>query len=389
MTRLRVAFVLGTASGGTARHVAMLADGCRRSGLEVRAFGPAATRHLFPESAGIFFRPVEISGRLRPGHDAVAVSRLRGLLRRPRPDVVHAHGMRAGAIAALALLPAAAAGHAPPLVVTVHNASPGGRMASLIYRLLEAIVARRSAVLLCASRDLAARMRAHGARRVELAVVPARRIAAAEPAAIGKARAEIGVTGEPIVLAPARLVRQKGLDVLLAALSSWPARGGPPFLVIAGEGPMRGDLVRQADAANLPVIFLSQRDDIGALLAVADVVAVPSRWEGQPLIVQETLLAGRPLVASRVGGIPDLTGEEAAVLVPPEDPGALAAALAAVLGDRNVAARLGAAALARGAALPSEPDAVDAVLAVYGRLAASSCADPGQHARDARPGEIS
>jgi glycosyltransferase involved in cell wall biosynthesis len=95
---------------------------------------------------------------------------------------------------------------------------------------------------------------------------------------------------------------------------------------------------------------------------------VPSRWEGQPLIVQEALRAGRPLVASRVGGIPDLTGEDAALLVPPDDPGQLASAVLALLDDHALARALGAAARARASALPSESDAVDAALAVYGRL---------------------
>ena len=98
-------------------------------------------------------------------------------------------------------------------------------------------------------------------------------------------------------------------------------------------------------------------------------VVVPSRWEGQPLIVQEVLRAGRPLVASRTGGIPDLTGEDAAVLVPPGDAPALAAAVLAVLDDPGLAARLSRAARARAAALPGEAAAVDAALALYQRVA--------------------
>ena len=81
--------------------------------------------------------------------------------------------------------------------------------------------------------------------------------------------------------------------------------------------------------------------------------------------MQEALRAGRPLVASRTGGIPDLTGEDAAVLVPPGDAAALAAAVLAVLDDPGLAARLGEAARARAAALPGEAAAVDAALALY------------------------
>jgi glycosyltransferase involved in cell wall biosynthesis len=129
-------------------------------------------------------------------------------------------------------------------------------------------------------------------------------------------------------------------------------------------------LAGRAREAGTDVRFLGLRTDIPALLAAADVVAVPSRWEGQPLIVQEALRAGRPLVASLVGGLPALTGEDAALLVPAEDPGQLASALRSVLDDRELSRRLEAAATARARALPSPSDAVDAAVAVYTRLTA-------------------
>jgi glycosyltransferase involved in cell wall biosynthesis len=120
------------------------------------------------------------------------------------------------------------------------------------------------------------------------------------------------------------------------------------------------------------VRFLGQRRDVAALLAAADVVVVPSLWEGQPLIVQEALRAGRPIVATRAGGIPDLTGEDAALLVRPGDPAELAAAVRRVLTDRALARRLTAAALERARSLPSENDAVEAALAVYRHLASAA-----------------
>jgi glycosyltransferase involved in cell wall biosynthesis len=92
---------------------------------------------------------------------------------------------------------------------------------------------------------------------------------------------------------------------------------------------------------------------------------LPSRWEGQPLVLQEALRAGTPVVATRVGGIPGLAGEEAALLVPPQDPRALAAAVRSVLTDAPLAARLRAAAGRRAAALPSQDGAVAAALDAY------------------------
>jgi glycosyltransferase involved in cell wall biosynthesis len=380
MSPARVAYVIatvGTTAGGTGRHVAMLAEGSAARGLAVSVLGPAAARGLFPAAD---FAPVEIAERPHPARDAAAVLRLRRLLRRAAPDVVHAHGLRAGAAAALALtrLPggrssggrrlSGAAPRRPALLVTVHNAPPSAAAARAVYLALERLTARRADAVLCVSPDLADRMRRAGARDVALAVVAAPPPAPPSAEAIEKARADIGAAGRPVVLAAGRCAPQKGFDVLLEAVIAMPARDPAPLLVIAGEGPAAGSLATRAREAGTEVRFLGPRRDVPALLAAADVVAVPSRWEGQPLIVQEALHAGRPIVACRVGGVPALTGDEGALLVPPEAPARLAAALRAVLDDPELAARLRAAATARAATLPVPPDAVEAAVAVYAKL---------------------
>ena len=172
------------------------------------------------------------------------------------------------------------------------------------------------------------------------------------------------------MLAVARLAPQKGLDVLIDAAARWRDRDPQPRTVIAGDGPLSGDLHARARQAGADVVFLGARDDVPALLAAADVVVVPSRWEARALIIQEAMRSGRPIVASQVGGTAELTGTDGALLVPPGDAGALAGAVAAVLDDGSLAARLGAAARARSATFPAEQDAVRAVLAIYARLPA-------------------
>jgi glycosyltransferase involved in cell wall biosynthesis len=163
-------------------------------------------------------------------------------------------------------------------------------------------------------------------------------------------------------------VPQKGYPVLLAAATRWQQRDPIPLLVIAGEGPLAGPLAGEARGSGIAVHFLGQRADIPALLGAADVVVVPSLWEGQPLIVQEALHMGRPLVASRTGGIPDVTGSDAAVLVPQGDPAALGAAVESVLDDPGLAAKLACAAAQRAAELPGTSDAVASVTRLYARL---------------------
>ncbi len=311
---------------------------------------------------------MQISGRPRPSRDLAAVRRLRALLASFRPDVVHGHGLRAGALSAAAV---GLRRGRPRLLVTVHNAPPDGGPAAAVYRVLERIVARRADAVLCVSSDLEARMRGLGARCVARAVVAAPPAPpGASPQTLAAIRAELGVGGparRPVVLAAARLAPQKGLGTLIDAAARWRGRDPVPLLVIAGSGPLHDDLARRAEAGGAPVRFLGPRGDVPALLAAADVVVLPSAWEGQPLVVQETLRAGLPLVASRAGGIPDLAGEDAALLVPPGDAAALAAAVLSVLCDPGLA-RLSEAAIKRAGTLPSEEDAVDAALAAYRRL---------------------
>ncbi len=404
----RVALVLGTTAGGTGAHVRMLAQALARHGIAVDILGPSAANAGFgfdtlgaavgDSSASGGFHAVEFGDRPRAG-DVSAVLRLRRLLSRPgssgpgssgwggrsgaggtgsgpgggsgargsrssaRADIAHAHGMRAGALAVIAL----AGRRGPRVVVTVHNAPPtGGAAVRYVYLALERIVARGADLVLCVSGDLEERMRRAGARRVGRAVVPASPLTDAGTGDTGAGDpAADGVTGRPVVLAVGRLAAQKGFDVLLRAAVSWRDMDPRPRVVIAGAGPLGPELRRLAGELGIDAEFPGRREDVAALLATASVFVLPSLWEGQPLILQEALRAATPVVASRTGGVPDLTGEDAAVLVPPGQPGPLAAAVREVLADPARADGLRAAARDRAASLPTEEEAVAAVLASY------------------------
>jgi glycosyltransferase involved in cell wall biosynthesis len=371
---VKVAFVLGTSTGGTARHVRMLAGGVAARGVTAQVFGPAQTDRDFGfgdlADGRVSFTPVEIADRPRVRHDLAAIRRLRRLIAAWRPDVVHAHGLRAGALTAIALafVRPTVYDPKPALVVTVHNAPPAGGVSGAIYRVLELTVARSADSVLCVSKDLEERMRAAGARRVGRALVPADAVPA-----IRAARAPRPLPGDPapdrpLVLAAGRLAAQKGFGTLLNAAARWHDLKPEPLLVIAGEGPLEGELKARAAALGLDARFPGHRDDMPALLDTAAVFVLPSVWEGQPLILQEALRAGAPIVATRVGGITDLTGEDAALLVPPGDASRLAKAVRAVLTDPALALRLRRAAADRGRTLPDEDDAVAAVLGEYGFL---------------------
>ncbi|WP_436759926.1 glycosyltransferase family 4 protein [Streptosporangium sp. V21-05] len=409
----RVALVLGTSAGGVGRHVAMLAGGLVRGGHRVVVAGPPSTERAFGFAAlGARFAPVPISDRPRPLADPRAVLALRTLR---GADAVHAHGLRAGALAAIAL-----AGTGTGLVVTLHNAATAGGAVGAVYALLERIVARRADRILVVSPDLGERMTRLGAGHVEAAVVPAPSLppSGREP---GDVRRELGTGDRVIFLTVARLAQQKGLETLLdvakalrgarggavpvpgsaagtapgpavgsaagpvAGSSAGPVAGpvsGPAepvrgrgpgerapeaVFLVAGEGPLRGELQERIDRENLPVRLLGDRSDVGDLLGVARALVVPSRWEGQPLTVQEALRAGTAIVATAVGGIPAMVGE-AGLLVPYGDIEAMRDAVARVLADDGLAGELAGAAALRGRGLPGEREALEAVLAVYAGL---------------------
>ena len=402
---MKVAFVLGTTAGGTGRHVQMLAAGCAVRGVPCAVFGPGETQREFGFGDGVEFGTVDIGDRPNV-RDPLAVLRLRHLLAGSGADVVHAHGLRAGALAALALS-LRPVGGPRPLVVTVHNAPPSAGVNGAIYQALELIVARSAAAVLCVSADLEARMRRAGARDVGRALVPSLGSAGPGSAGLGLAageaiRRELATAGtaagahtaagarasqeaaggeaggRPLVVAAGRLAPQKGFATLIEAATRWQDLSPAPLLAIAGEGPLRAGLTASAAPLGAAVRFLGHRADVPALLVAADVFVLPSVWEGQPLILQEALRAGRPIVATRVGGIPHLTGEDGALLIPAGDPDALAAAVRRVLTSPSLARRLADAALTRARTLPSENDAVEAAIAVYRHLTAAALT-PGPH----------
>lgn len=334
---MNVVLVLGPSTGGIGRHVQTLAAYLDGRGDGVTTVGPAETLERFP-----------LPGQLVPELAMRTVRAAVGGLR-TRADVVHAHGVRAGLIAAVALV-----GRRVPLLVTWHNlVGTGGRLGMLAQR----FVARRAAVSLCVSPDLVEHVRRLGGRARLAPVGGTRRVPSGRPADV--VRAELGVhPDERLVVAVARLNRQKGLDLLQAAAG----RLGPGVrIVVAGDGPERGRL-------GPPLQLLGVRDDVADLLDAADVVVLPSRWEGSPLAAHEALLAGKPLVATAVGGVPALVGDAdppPAVLVPPEDPDALAAALGRLLDDPAERTALGRRALVRAAEWPDAARTVAAVRDTY------------------------
>ncbi len=162
------------------------------------------------------------------------------------------------------------------------------------------------------------------------------------------AKARLGLdVGRPLIGTVGRLEPRKGTATLIAALATLRAGGRDASLVVVGDGPLRSELVATAARLGLAshVQMLGDRADIEDILAAVDVFVLPSRTEGMSNALLEAMAMALPVVATAVGGTPEVIAEgESGLLVPPDDPSAMAAATARLLDDRPSAARLGAAA---------------------------------------------
>ncbi|WP_018155667.1 glycosyltransferase [Demetria terragena] len=357
MSENSVLLVVGRVAGGAGRHVYELAAGLDDLGWRVVVACPEAVAENYRfADIGVDVVTVEIGARPDPRHDVVAVRRLR----RAAGDVqvVHAHGLRAGALACLAVAATV------PVAVTLHNAAPSGRSGRVVFDILQRIVARRADAILAVSEDLNAQLAQLGATSIRPAVV-----AAAPPRPPERERAEVREElGDPDVLAltVGRLAPQKDLDGLLDAIGQL-SPDLDLLLVIAGDGPQRDALADRIATEGLHVRLLGSRDDIPDLLGAADLVVSSARWEGQPVWLQEAMHAGVPAVATNVGGTRAIVGE-GSLLIPSGDSARLAQAIERLALDRELRDSLAAQALSQGQTLPTRADAVRAAEAIYTEL---------------------
>lgn len=349
---LRIRLVLGPSSGGIGRHVETLARELTQRGHHVTVFAPsgtAATFDLASTGAAVATAPV---GSVRPLRLLKAVRALRA--DGGTWDVTHAHGMRAGVTAAAA--------HARPLVVTWHNGPHDRLRRRWLHAVLERYVCTHANRVLAVSADLSTRARRAGARDVRSVAIVAPPLPPPARSA-GEVRGELGIGARPLVLAAARLEPQKRLDVLVDAVTNWPDEP-VPAVAIAGAGSLDGDLRRRIARTAAPVRLLGRRSDITDLLAAADVAVLTSAWEGYPLLAQEALRAGTALIATAVGGVPDLVGD-GAVLIAPGHPQALRQALVELLADPAARERCVRAGRARAAQWPTVRQMVDDLVDNY------------------------
>jgi glycosyltransferase involved in cell wall biosynthesis len=335
-------------AGGAERILLSAYRGARAAGHEV--FVAAAPG---PLAAELDAEPLPLPlVRRRPWRVPSAVLAVRKAVSETRPDVLHAYNPGIGLAAGLATR----RGRRPPGLVNLQGSSEEDWPAAVRLVRLSGL-----APVACGP-GVAAALEEHGL--TPLATVP-NAVAPAPPPAD---RAELDLQpGTRLVLAVGRLVEQKNHALAVRALADVP----DAVLAIAGTGPLLADLERLARESGVAerVRFLGLRPDARALMGAADVVVMPSRWEGLPLSALEALASGTPLVATDVRGLRELVTDGENALLVPEEPEALAAALRRVLDDPELAGRLAAAGKeVEGAG--SDQRLVERFLELYERLAA-------------------
>jgi len=334
--------------GGPALHVTYLARGLAERGYETTLVAGDVARgeasmSFVAEQAGVEIVTLPgLSRELSPVRDALAAFRLARLIRKLRPDVVHTHTAKAGAVGRTAAL--LAWPRRPVVVHTFHGHVLRGYFGTggtLVFRAIETLLARASDRLIAVSPEVRDELVAlHVAPRERFSVVrlgielEPRVHFEGDPAEV---RRRHGIPeGKFVVGWFGRMTAVKRTDDLLTMLAGVRERGIDALLLLVGDGDDRERLEQRAHDLGLArsCLFLGYQEDVAPWYAICDAVVLTSASEGTPVTIIEALAAGRPVVATKVGGVPDVVDEgETGFLVRPHDTHALAERLEILAGD--------------------------------------------------------
>ena len=350
--------------GGPALHVAYLTAGLAERGYETTLVAGSLARGedsmaFVAEELGIEVqRIVELHREISVLRDAVAIVRLARLIRRVRPHILHTHTAKAGAVGRLAALLAGDA--RPPIVVhTFHGHVLRGYFDPLRtagFRLLERWLARTSTALVAVSPQVRDDLVALGVAPrerfvvVRLGIELEQRVATAQDGR-GENRRVLGVGPDRFAVGwIGRMTGVKRTEDVLRAFRRLRDGGVDACLFMIGDGPDRAAVERRAHELGVmrDTFFLGYQEEVAPFYAAFDAMILPSINEGTPVSAIEALAAGRPVVATRVGGVPDVVRDgEDGFLVDPGDVDALADRLTRLAADPELRERLGASGRAR------------------------------------------
>jgi glycosyltransferase involved in cell wall biosynthesis len=343
--------------GGPALHVAYLTAGLRDRGYDTTLVAGSLARgedsmEFVAEELGVKVERLPGLRRdISPIRDVVAVLRLAKLIRRERPTILHTHTAKAGAVGRMAALVAGDA--RPPIVVhTFHGhvlRGYFGPLRTLGFRLLERWLARGTTALVAVSPEVRDDLVRLGvAPREKFTVV---RLGIELDERLGgqdgrdETRRVLGIAPERFTVGwIGRMTGVKRTGDVLLAFKQLRERGVDACLCMVGDGPEREQVERRAHDLGImrDTLFLGYQVDVAPFYAAFDAMILPSGNEGTPVSAIESLAAGRPVVATRVGGVPDVVRDgEDGFLVELGDVGELAGALARLAEDPELRGRMG------------------------------------------------
>lgn len=295
-------------------------------------------------------RPVAGLGRaVRAGDDARAMAVLVRELRRLRPDIVHTHTAKAGALGRTAARLATRNGRRPRIVHTFHGHVLHGYFRPAVRRgivTVERQLARGTDRIITVGSPVRDDLLAAGIGRPEQYAVVPPGVDPLPTVPAAEARRSLGVPdGRPVVAFVGRLTRIKRPDRAVDAMRAVREAGIDAHLVVAGDGDLRHTTERRAAVLGDAVTFLGWTSDIGRVLSAADVIVLTSDNEGMPVTLAEAAHAGVPAVATDVGGVAEVVADGATGLVVAPSAAAVGEGLAALLRDPPRRARMGDAAV--------------------------------------------
>jgi glycosyltransferase involved in cell wall biosynthesis len=375
--------------GGPALHVAYLTEGLRERGYDTTLVAGSLARGedsmaFVADSRGVEIVRIDELGReISPFRDFVATLRLARLIRRERPDILHTHTAKAGTVGRVAAL--LAGRHAPPIVVhTFHGhvlRGYFGPVRTRLFRLLERWLARHTTALIAVSPQVRDDLVALGVAPAERFVVIRLGIeleerVAGEQNGRAESRRYLGIEPDRFAVGwIGRMTAVKRTDDILVAFKCLRDEGVDAVLCLVGDGPDRPQLELRAHELGLirDTLFLGYQEDVAPFYAAFDALVLPSSNEGTPVSAIEALAAGRPVVATRVGGVPDVVQEgEDGFLVEPGATDELADRLAELARDPKLRERMGRAGRERVLPRYAVERLVDDVDRLYRSLVASN-----------------
>jgi glycosyltransferase involved in cell wall biosynthesis len=344
--------------GGPALHVSYLSAGLRERGYETMLVagsvgqGEQSMAYVAEELGVPVVTIPHLHREISPVRDLLATIRLARIIRAERPVILHTHTAKAGAVGRVAAL--LAGRRRPPIIVhTFHGhvlRGYFGRFWTGFFRLLERLLARITDVLVAVSPEVRDELVSFGVapaskfRVIRLGIELDQRLSP-DGAARAETRRVMGIRGERVVVGwIGRMTAVKRTDVVLRAFRRLRQEGVDAVLCMVGDGPDRRSVEDLAGELGImrDCLFPGYREDVGPFFAAFDVFVLPSGNEGTPVTAIEALASGCPVVATRVGGVPDVvTDGEDGFLVEPGDVDALAARLAQLASDPGLRATMG------------------------------------------------